>query len=131
MRCEPGISSLPPICPVAGCKDVLHEQTCIRYGSRGYLLTHSGARLLLDHAHPITLQVDALISLLATYNPSFRLYWTTETVAHDSPWRRSRVWDGCIMHCIVPDILPFVLPALALALGLAMAWRRLRQMKKI
>ena len=74
-----------------------------------------GAQLLLRNAQPITLQVDALISLVAAYGP-LRLYWTTEAVVHDTPWRRSRVWDGCILHCIVPDV---ILPALIALIALA------------
>lgn len=96
----------------------------MRYGSRGYLLSYAGAHALLHHAHPIALQVDALISLTATYNDSFKLYWTIENVAHDSPWRRSRVWDGCIMHCIIPDILPFVSCAFVLIMCFAYICRQ-------
>ena len=87
----------------------------MRYGTRAYMLNYKGAQLLLRNAQPITLQVDALISLVAAYSP-LRLYWTTETVVHDTPWRRSRVWDGCILHCIVPDV---ILPALIALIALA------------
>ena len=94
----------------------------MRYGTRAYMLNYKGAQLLLRNAQPITLQVDALISLVAAYGP-LQLYWTTETVVHDTPWRRSRVWDGCILHCIVPDV---ILPTCALIalVTLALCCRR-------
>ena len=48
--------------------------------------------------------MDALISLVAAYHPeSLRLLWTTADVAHPAMWRRSSVWDGCVLRCIEPD----------------------------
>ena len=70
----------------------------------GYLLRHNGAIQLLRHATPVIVQVDALISILATYKPSsLRLFWTTTSIAHASVWRPSTVWDGCVTRCLLGD----------------------------
>ena len=45
---------------------------CTTFGTRGYLVTRQGAERLLAHADPITVQVDALISLAASYDPDLR-----------------------------------------------------------
>ena len=54
------------------------NETCVRYGTRGYVLNYQAAQQLLRHAEPAVVQVDALISLLAAYEPSsLRLFWCT------------------------------------------------------
>ena len=56
-------------------------------------------------------QVDALISLLATYEPSsLRLFWPTVSIAHASVWRPSSVWDGCVLRCMLPDAAQVLIP---------------------
>jgi hypothetical protein len=37
------------------------DSPCTWFGTRGYLITHSGAQHLLRHAYPISVQVFALI----------------------------------------------------------------------
>ena len=34
------------------------NETCIRYGTRGYIISHSGAQQLLLHAEPAVVQVN-------------------------------------------------------------------------
>jgi GR25 family glycosyltransferase involved in LPS biosynthesis len=75
---------------------------CSWYGTRGYLLTQRGARILLQHAYPISVQVDALIALVAAFHPSdFRMYWTRENIAHQRYAHISSIWEGCI-KCYLP-----------------------------
>ena len=81
---------------------------CTWYGTRGYLLKHSGAKLLHRHAKPFIVQVDALIGLVAAAFPdAFRLYWSRYDVAYPSNWRRSVIFDGCI-SCIFPTVELYV-----------------------
>ena len=64
------------------------NETCVRYGTRGYVLNYQAAQQLLRHAEPAVVQVDALISLLAAYEPSsLRLFWCTSNIAHASSFR--------------------------------------------
>ena len=99
--------------------------TCMRWGTRGYLLRYSGAQQLLQHASPPVVQVDALISLLATYQrQSFRLYWATSDIALPSYWRLSSVWDGCIIQCFVKDWLTALLIVSVVALVFFQVSRR-------
>ena len=87
---------------------------CTWYGTRGYILKHSGARLLKQHAKPFIVQVDALIGLVAAAFPAdFRLYWTRADVAYPSNWRRSVIFDGCI-SCIFPKVEVYVYIVIAL-----------------
>jgi hypothetical protein len=89
---------------------------CEWQGSRGYLLRHSGAQVLLAAAATPHVQVDALFWMLAALEPArFRMYWTTESVAHPaSAWRGSSVWDRCI-KCYVPLSPTLIMVWVALA----------------
>ena len=94
-------------------------ESCLRWGTRGYLLRYNGAQLLLNFAsHPV-IQVDALISLLATYKShQFKLYWATADIAQASNWRMSKVWDRCIWQCFMQEWLLSLLGVSSLALAL-------------
>ena len=92
-----------------------HSATiCEWQGSRGYLLTYAGARILLRHAEPFLVQTDALFWLVAAFEPSFRMYWTRKSVAHQSMFSASRTWDQCL-KCYIPTFPPLVLGVLLLA----------------
>ena len=68
--------------------------------------------------------MDALISLLAVYEPSsLRLFWPTVSIAHASVWRLSSVWDGCVLRCMLPDAAQVLIPLVAF-LGLAVCAHR-------
>jgi GR25 family glycosyltransferase involved in LPS biosynthesis len=71
-------------------------ESCNWMGSRGYLITERGAQVLLQNAHPFMVQTDALMSLTATFDPTFLMYWPLYDIAHPTYLRRSRLWDGCI-----------------------------------
>ena len=67
---------------------------------------------MLEHAYPISVQVDALIALVAAFHPSeFHLYWTRENVVHMRYVRMSTIWEGCI-KCFLPADPLFYLCAL-------------------
>jgi hypothetical protein len=56
----------------------------------------------LEHAYPISVQVDALIGLVAAFHPTkFRMYWTRENIAHLRFTHISTIWEGCI-KCYLP-----------------------------
>ena len=74
---------------------------CTWCGTRGYLLTYAGARRLLRYATPISVQVDALIGLVAAFDPDFKMFWTTADVVHQDRLHMSTVFDGCI-KCYAP-----------------------------
>ena len=76
-------------------------EACNWMGSRGYLITERGAELLLQNAHPLMVQTDALMGLTATFDPTFSMYWTLYDIAHPTYLRRSKLWDGCI-KCYAP-----------------------------
>ncbi len=98
---------------------------CNWMGSRGYLITGRGARILLANARPFEVQVDALMGLVATYDPAFRMYWTRADVAHPTLLRSSRLWDGCL-KCYVPvGGAPWVAGLLWVALA-GLLWMRSR-----
>ena len=81
-------------------------EACMRYGTRGYLIRYEGAQTLLHFSKPHVVQVDALVGLVATYSPAtFRLFWSTEDIAHPSNWRLSTVWDGCVWECFFREWL--------------------------
>ena len=71
-------------------------------GTRGYLLRASGARKLLPFAREFNVQVDALLGLVATFEPDFRMYWTRANVAHQRVLSLSTVHDWCI-KCHMPQ----------------------------
>lgn len=74
---------------------------CTWQGSRGYLVSYRGAQALLRFAEPIMVQVDALMGLVAAFEPGFRMYWTLSDVVHPSRMRMSTIWDACI-KCYLP-----------------------------
>jgi len=88
---------------------------CTWYGTRGYLLTHRGASILLKNVYPIHVQIDALISLTAGFDPTFRMYWTRQNVVHQKYYYMSKVWDGCF-KCFMPQSVSFYV-YLLIALG--------------
>ena len=49
---------------------------CIAYGTRGYIITEAGAKILLENYNPPVVQVDAYMSLLNAYHANFTLMWT-------------------------------------------------------
>ncbi len=51
-------------------------RNCIAYGSRGYIVTKEGAKILLDNYNPPVVQVDSYMSLLNMYHENFTLVWT-------------------------------------------------------
>ena len=89
------------------------QRPCSWFGTRGYLLTYRGAQLLLANALPISVQVDALIGLVAGFNPGFRMYWTRENVVHLQMARMSTIWEGCL-KCYLPASPLFYVCLLAL-----------------
>lgn len=82
--------------------------TCMRFGTRGYLIKHEAAQKLIRVADPPIVQVDALISLAAIHQ-GFKLYWSTENIAQSTLWRFSTVWDGCVWECFVRDWLALLM----------------------
>ena len=103
----------------ATCADwgTLHAgDACNWMGSRGYLLRGDGAAQLLRHATPFTVQTDALMGLVATFNSGFAMYWTTSNIAHPMFFRRSTLWDGCI-KCYFPVGLLATCVLLAFVVG--------------
>ena len=88
---------------------------CTWQGSRGYLVTHRGAQMLLRHAHPMMVQVDALMGLVATFEPGFGMFWPRVDVVHKNLLRMSTIWDGCL-KCYVPGTSVFFLVMLVLFL---------------
>ena len=106
---------------------------CTWYGTRGYILKHTGAKILKKHAKPFIVQVDALIGLVAaTFPADFRLFWTRADIAYPSNWRRSAVFDWCI-SCIFPTVELYVyilitmLTVNAMSMWLLAARRQCRQ----
>lgn len=102
---------------------------CNWFGTRGYILSKRGALKLLKHVHPIVVQVDALIGLVAAFDRSFKMYWPREDLvqldygSHVRHLRVSRVWDACI-KCYMPTQPTFylIIPCLLLLYG---AYQRL------
>jgi hypothetical protein len=58
-----------------------------------------GAKILLDHVYPISVQVDALIALVAAFHSNeFHMYWTRENIVHLRYTHISSIWEGCIKY---------------------------------
>lgn len=74
---------------------------CNWLGTRAYVIGSDGAQKLHDHLHPIAVQVDALIGLVASYDPDFRLFWTRRSVVQQNNSMNSRIYDGCV-KCYFP-----------------------------
>ena len=73
--------------------------SCTWFGTRGYIVTEQGARVLLEYVEPVVVQVDALMGLVNEFDPRFHLFWTqTEIVGNARPLA-STVWDGCVLAC--------------------------------
>jgi GR25 family glycosyltransferase involved in LPS biosynthesis len=103
------------------------KQPCSWMGTRGYLLTHRGARLLLRHARPVAVQVDALIGLVAAFTPDFRMYWTRSNVVHLRYTHISTIWEGCIKCYMPASPVFFIYCVLALAAGCVLGRTRRHQ----
>jgi hypothetical protein len=54
---------------------------CSIRGTRGYVITYEGARLLLKKVEPVEIQIDGLLSLMARYDKDFQLFWTQTDLA--------------------------------------------------
>ena len=96
---------------------------CTWLGTRGYVLTANGAATLLDNLHPITVQVDALIGLLAAYDPAFRMFWARNSVVGQNYsggvfFPRSHIFDGCV-KCYMPTGWVAYAVGVALWMGVA------------
>jgi hypothetical protein len=77
--------------------------TCEWFGTRVYAIRPHVAKILLDHMEPVIVQVDALITLVATYHPSVvRMHWTNVRIFPPFMLRRSTVNDWCI-KCFLPN----------------------------
>jgi hypothetical protein len=97
---------------------------CTWQGSRGYLLSYKGAQTLLAFSRPIMVQVDALMGLVATFEPAFGMFWPRVDVVHKSMLRMSTIWDGCL-KCYVPSSPLLCLAVLLLlALGVACVYKK-------
>ena len=55
-------------------------------------------------------QVDALLSLVDTYDPEFRMLWSTESMCVEPVWLQhsTTVWDGCL-KCFITPLTPYYL----------------------
>ena len=91
-------------------------------GTRGYLLRASGARKLLPFAREFNVQVDALLGLVSTFEPDFRMYWTRANVAHQRVLSLSTVHDWCI-KCHMPQNPRWYVFAVACAIVVALRKR--------
>ena len=84
-----------------------NRSLCAWMGTRGYLLRPDGARTLLRHADELSVQVDALMGLVATFEPQFRMLWPRANVAHPrfplflSPLTTTVQHDVCV-KCYLP-----------------------------
>lgn len=108
-----GINAYPPpktlnttIYPIS--RDLLMyscHKDCTVYGTRAYIVTYEGAAKLLKYADPIITQIDCMISLVASYNQDFRMYWLNHDIVPSPPWSEtfgsSTVQDNCI-KCHIP-----------------------------
>mmetsp|Transcript_40068 Transcript_40068/g.107304 ORF Transcript_40068/g.107304 Transcript_40068/m.107304 type:complete len:505 (+) Transcript_40068:232-1746(+) len=86
------------------------HKDCTLWGTRGYLITYDGAQKILKHAYPIQTQIDALLSLVARYDSSFRLFWTSQDIALGpallaivADINYSKVQDHCL-KCHLPSL---------------------------
>ena len=95
------VGQIAVTCAYSKNESLLNGKYCSWMGTRGYFFTYDGANALLRHARPFVVQVDALMSLLAAFDPHFRLYWTRHSVVHQNYLHLSTVWDGCI-KCYMP-----------------------------
>ena len=98
--------------------------TCTWFGTKAYMISRQGAALLLRHSRPVAVQVDALITLAAEWDPEFDMYWTRASIVGQR-MVPSTVWDGCI-KCYMPiAVWPYVAVLTLLALPLRDSLKRL------
>ena len=83
-------------------------QACTWFGTRGYLINYRGARHLLRFASPISVQVDALIGLVAAFSPGFRMIWTRKDIARLRLFYTTGVWDACFKCYLPASPYPYV-----------------------
>lgn len=71
---------------------------------RGYIITYEGAQKVLRNAKPIITQIDALFSLIASYE-DFKFFWLSTDIAVAPHWLdlflKSKVQDNCL-KCYLP-----------------------------
>jgi GR25 family glycosyltransferase involved in LPS biosynthesis len=89
-------------------------QACTWFGTRGYLINYRGSQHLLRFASPISVQVDALIGLVAAFSPDFRMIWTRKDIARLRLFYTTGVWDACFKCYLPASPYPYVLALLAL-----------------
>lgn len=94
------------------------HKDCAVWGTRGYIITYDGAQKMLKHAYPIQTQIDALLSLVARYDNSFKLFWTSQDIALGpallaivADINYSKVQDHCL-KCHLPNANIFYLSAI-------------------
>ena len=87
------------------------KHKCTWSGTLGYLVSPNGAKKLIRNMEPITLQVDAYISLLNMYRSDFNMLWSSQPLVHQKFFYVTKIWDFCL-KCYVPEnplliLLPF------------------------
>lgn len=106
------------------------HKNCAVWGTRGYIITYEGAQKMLKHAYPIQTQIDALLSLVARYDKSFRLFWTNEDIALGpallaivADINYSKVQDHCLKCHLPNDNIVYLtaIPGFLIILGLFLA----------
>lgn len=93
------------------------EGICTWFGTRGYLITHRGAQHLLRHVYPISVQVDSLMGLVASFSPGFKMFWTRKDIAHLRLFHITGVWDACFKCYLPSSPYPYVLVITAMLLA--------------
>jgi hypothetical protein len=72
---------------------------------RGYIISYEGAQKVLSNAKPIITQIDALFSLIASYE-DFKFFWLSTDIAVAPHWLdlflKSKVQDNCL-KCYLPS----------------------------
>ena len=105
------------------------SRRCVWFGTRAYLLTPKGASVLIRYLDPISVQVDAYITLMATFHPrDFRMYWTRHQIFPLNFFRSSTIFDGCI-KCYMP--MSIVVYLLLVTVWCACIWRLMKPKKRI
>lgn len=84
------------------------EGLCTWFGTRGYLITYDGAQHLLRYVYPISVQVDSLMGLVASFSPGFKMLWTRKDVAHLRLLHVTGVWDACFKCYLPASPYPYV-----------------------
>lgn len=85
------------------------NKVCTWFGTRGYLITYQGAQHLLRYVYPISVQVDSLMGLVASFSPGFKLLWTRKDIAHLRLFHVTGVWDACFKCYLPASPYPYVL----------------------